>query len=244
MSQLFTNNAKTRLTADLGTTATSFNVTSGDGALFPSVALNTPDYFLVTFENSSGDKEIVKIVERSGDSFTIGEIDVVAGGYADVLGRGREGTTIRGFSAADRCELRLTAGFIDAIKRGSITFLIDGVGFEITTGVKGFIEVPFNGSIEAARAFADIDGSISVNIYKSTYAEYPWTSPADDAQEITDSIGGHEIKIIADGSLKSSNDLTGWVRTFQEGDILIFEVTAASIITKCTISLTVDRNAI
>ena len=243
MSQLFKNNAKSRITGDFpapgGSGPWTFTVTTGDGALFPSVATGTPDYYLVTLEDSNGNKEVVKVDDRTGDTFQVIEREVEP----------TESETGFAFSTGDIVELRLTSGFIDAIKRGSIVFVIDGVGAEITTGVKGFIEIPFGGSIEAARAFADVSGDLTVNIYKQTYDDYPFVDPDDLSDEITDSTGANDIRI--NGAYKfEDTTLTGWVRTFNPGDIFVFVVTDSgttgldpSNITKCTISLTVDRNA-
>ena len=249
MGQKFANNAKTRLASDISTLATSFTVTTGEGALFPTVTLGGQDHFLVTFENSSGDKEIARVIGRSGDTFQIGRI--VDGSSSQVAGEGRgldNPTGIhpaRAFSAGDLVELRLTAGFIDEIKKGTVVFVIDGGGSLITAGVKGFIEVPFGGTIEAARAFADNSGSISVIIYKQNYLDYPFDPTDVPVDEITDSTGGHNI--IISGDFKSQQDsstgLIGWTRTFTPGDIFVFEVIGIPVaITKCTISLTVDRS--
>lgn len=237
MAQLFTNNATTRLAADCGAAATSFTVMTGEGSLFPSPVADL-DHFLVTLENSSGDKEIVCVVARSGDTFTIG---VPGSAAASISGRGQEGTTIRGFSTSDLVELRLTAGFIDAIKRGTITYVIDGGGAVIEAGLKGFIEVPFGGSIKSVRTFADLAGNIAIDIFKDTYSNYnPDSNP-------TDSICANSTNPITLASVIKAQDetLLGWNRTFEEGDIFYFEVMAAPAptnMTRLTISITVDRN--
>jgi len=95
MAILFTNNASTTLASGITNVATSLTVSTGTGALFPSPT--SVDYFLCTLENASGTtREIVKVTARSTDTFTIV--------------RAQEGTTAEAFSAADKVELRLTAG--------------------------------------------------------------------------------------------------------------------------------------
>ncbi len=228
MSQLFKNNAKSRLAADLGSGGgLVFTVTSGDGALFPVITGN--DFFLVTLENATGVKEIVKVVSRAGDNFTI----------AATNGRGLDGTVAMGFNAQDLVELRLTAGFIDSIKEGSLVFVIDGGGAAITAGVKGFIEAPFNGSIKIVKLFADVVGAIDIDIYKDTYADY------DPNQSPTDSICANSTNtakiLIGASAAKAICDLTGWLLEFSKGDIFYFAVNSATTITKCTVSMMVDR---
>jgi len=232
MSQLFKNNAKSRLLSSISDTALSFSVLANEGNLFPVIPAG--DHILVTLENSSGDKEIVRVSARSVDSFTISG-DTVAGESA-LQGRGREGTTVRGFSANDLVELRLTAGFIDSLKEGSIVYVIDGGGAAITTGVKGFIEAPFNGSIKSVRLFADVAGDIIINIYKTNYTGY---DPGDLTGDSIVSITPPTLS----GVFKSEDSaLVGWTTQFAKGDIFYFVVEGTpATITRVTLSMTVDR---
>jgi hypothetical protein len=227
MSQLFKNNAKSRLASNIAANALSFNITTGDGALFPVLPLGD-DHMLVTLEDSVGNKEIVRIVQRSGDSFTV---DPTPG-----RGRGQEGTIAIAFDAHDLVELRLTAGFIDALKEGSFIYVIDGAGSAITPGIKGWIEAPFNGTIKSARLFADTTGDITVNIWKDIYDNYPPETQWDDVTPYPDGIS------IVGGIKAQFTDVAGWTqRNFSKGDIFAFNVSACNTITRCTVSLTVDR---
>lgn len=223
MSQLFKNNAKSRLASAIDNIATSLSVITDEGDLFPTLPLGD-DHMLLTLENSAGVKEIIKVTERAADTFTVSE-------------RGLEGTSAMSFDAGDLIELRLTAGFIDALKEGSIVYVIDGGGATITTGIRGFIEAPFNGTIKSARLFADVSGSISIDIFKDTYANYnPDNNP-------TDSICANSTNPIAIASEIKAQDstLAGWTKNFSKGDIFYFNVVSASTIQRVTLSLTVDR---
>jgi len=236
MSQLFKNNATTRLVAAVGASDTTFTVTTGEGALFPAITSGSGDHFDVTLENSTGDKEIIRIVDRSADVFTIG---VAGSPVPSALGRGIDNTTAMGFSAADLVELRLTAGFIDALKEGSVVFVIDGGGADLTTGIKGWIEAPFNGTIKSARLFSDVTppatGSVTVHVWKDTYANYPPTDPVD---EMTPPAGNS----ISGGVKEQFTDLSSWLQKgFSKGEIFAFSISACTGIQKLTISLTVDR---
>lgn len=225
--QLFKNNAKSRLKNAIGAADLSLDVTTDTGDLFPVIA-DTSQFFLATLENSAGDKEIIKVTARSNDNFTISE-------------RGLDGTTAMGFVAGDLVELRLTAGFIESIAKGSLTFVIDGGGSAITTGVKGFIEAPFAGSITGCKVFGDEASAISILIFKTTWDNYPFTYPDDVAEEISDSANNNNPKI-ASGYKGLVSDLSGWTKPFERGDIFVFYVDTVSNITKCTISLSVSRN--
>lgn len=74
--------------APSGTTGLSFTVEAGKGVLFPS--LGSEDYFYGIFKDASGNREIVKVNARSGDSMTIA-----------TSGRGLSGTTARAWAAGD-----------------------------------------------------------------------------------------------------------------------------------------------
>jgi len=227
MAQLFKNSAASRLASSLGTGGNiTFDVTSSTGDNFP--ATSGGQFFLVTVENSAGTKEIIKVT-RAGDTFTIPATG----------GRGLDGTSEMGFAAGDLVELRLTAGFIQSLARGSFVFVVDGGGAEITDGIKGFIEAPFTGVISSAKVFADVSGSISISIYKSTYENYPFTDPDDSAEEISNSAGGEEL--VVNSAFKTTNALTGWTLEFNRGDIFIFKVNSCTTITKSTISISVNR---
>jgi hypothetical protein len=248
MGQKFANNAKTRLASNVGTDTTSFTVVTGEGDLFPTLTPNV-DHFLVTFEDSSGNKEIARVVSRSGDTFGLGRIVNGSISQAPGEGRGLDGTSSRAFNIGDLVEIRLVAGFIDALKRGTVPFVIDGGGSPITAGIKGFIEVSFGGTIEQVRAFADDIGTLTVNIYKQSYDDYPFVSPDDDTDEVTDSTGGDEIRLNSAEKFEKTSFSSSWKLTFSPGDIFVFEVTDLAgggldpaFITKCTISLTVDRS--
>ena len=108
MAIKFTNNATATLAASISTSSTSLTVTTGQGALFPTLA--SGDYFYATLVDSSNNIELVKITARSGDTLT--------------AIRAQEGTTARAYLAADKLELRVTAAALTnfATQDGPNTF--------------------------------------------------------------------------------------------------------------------------
>ena len=113
----------------------------------------------------------------------------------------------------------------------AVQFVIDGGGSAITSGTKGFIEVPFACTITAARLLADQPGSIVVDVWKDTYANYP---PAD-----ADSITGAAPLTIASAAKAEDATLTGWTTSVSAGDILGFNVDSASTVTRVSVILVV-----
>jgi hypothetical protein len=98
---VFTNNATTTIAnaGGISSLATSLTVATGTGALFPTTT--TTDYFYATLVDSSRNREIVKVIARAGDVFTIV--------------RAQEGTTARTWALGDIVDLRLTAGTIQTM---------------------------------------------------------------------------------------------------------------------------------
>jgi hypothetical protein len=114
-----------------------------------------------------------------------------------------------------------------------ICFLIDGGGSAITTGIKGYAEIPYNATIKQVTMLADQTGSIVVDIWKDTYAQYP---PVDG-----DSITASAVPEISSGVKDQDNTLTGWTTAITAGDILAWNVDSASTIEFCTICLKIEK---
>ena len=90
LTQLFSNNAVSLLTAPISATSTSLTVMTGHGALYPQPTGDGSDYFLITLEDQSAFvREIIKVTGRTGDTFTFLLSD-----------RGQEGTTPLSWSAS------------------------------------------------------------------------------------------------------------------------------------------------
>ena len=115
----------------------------------------------------------------------------------------------------------------------TITFIIDGGGSAITTGVKGFLEIPFACTITQATTLADQTGSIVIDIWKDTYANYPPT--------VADTITAAAKPTISTSNKAQDSTLTGWTTSITAGDILGFNVDSITTVTRVTISLKVTK---
>jgi hypothetical protein len=121
----FTDNATSILAATITSGSTSVQVSTGQGALFPT--LTGTEYFIAAIQDTAGNVEYVKVTAVSGDVFTVV--------------RAQEGTTAQGFTAnLARVELRNTAGTMSAMyqKDGdTLTGNMNGGGHSITNVVLG-----------------------------------------------------------------------------------------------------------
>lgn len=114
-------------------------------------------------------------------------------------------------------------------KTGTMLVTFDGGGSAITTGVKGDLHVPIAVTITKATLLADQSGSIVIDIWKDSYANFPPTN----ADTITAS-----AKPTLSGAAKSQDStLTGWTTSVSAGDVLRFNVDSASTVTRVLLAL-------
>jgi len=118
-------------------------------------------------------------------------------------------------------------------KEVSINFIIDGGGTEITTGIKGDIEIPFDCTIERVTILADQIGSIVVDIFKDTFANYP--------PVVGDSITASAKPTISTDVKSQDTTLTGWTTSIVDGDTLRYNVDSVTDIERVTIALKCRR---
>jgi hypothetical protein len=113
----------------------------------------------------------------------------------------------------------------------TIHFIIDGGGVVITSGVKGDLQIPFACEIVEATLLADQTGSIVIDIWKDTYANYPPT--------IADTITASAKPTLSSAIKSTDTTLTGWTTTIAAGNVLRYNVDAASTVTRVTVGLKV-----
>lgn len=123
-----------------------------------------------------------------------------------------------GGSTSDICAIEVVIG--------------DGVNV-IGTGVAGDLEVPFACTINRVTLLADQSGSIVIDIWKDTYANYPPT--------VADTITASAKPTLSAAAKYQDATLTGWTTSISAGDTLRFNVDSASTVTRVVLSLKVTR---
>ena len=109
---------------------------------------------------------------------------------------------------------------------------IDGGGSTPTTGSKGFLQVPFAGTITAWTLIADVSGSASITVKKSTYAGFPTTT----------SIVASAPPALSSQQNATSTTLTGWTTAVAAGDVLEFVLASATTVTRLVLELKITRS--
>lgn len=113
-----------------------------------------------------------------------------------------------------------------------IGFVVDGAGSAITTGSKGYREIPYACTINSWTILGKESGSCVVDVKRCTYAGFPATS----------SIAGSEKPTLSSAQKNQDTSLSTWTTSLSAGDILEFVVDSASTVTRITVSLKVTRS--
>lgn len=91
------------------------------------------------------------------------------------------------------------------------------------------LSIPYDATIVRWRLIADVSGSIVLDVWKDTYANFPPTNG--------DSITGTDKPTLSSAQKAESTALTGWTTTIAAGDIMYVEVESASTLIVATLTL-------
>ncbi len=115
-----------------------------------------------------------------------------------------------------------------------IPFIMNGGTVVISTGIQpGNLVVPFACTILQWTLLLDQSGSIVVDIWKDTYANYPPT--------VGDTITASAKPTVTTATKDQSSTLTGWTIAIAAGDTLRFNVDSVTSATNATLNLKVQR---
>jgi hypothetical protein len=115
----------------------------------------------------------------------------------------------------------------------TIVFTIDGGGSVITTGSKGYTVVDYNCNIISWDILGDAAGTLTVDISKASYANFPGTFTAS---------GGTSPALSSAQKNQANINWTGFT-TISAGDILQYTVSGSpATVTKVTVSIQVQTN--
>lgn len=122
---------------------------------------------------------------------------------------------------------------VNGITTGVFGITIDGGGSVITTGVKGYLVVPYNASIQSWSVVSDVSGSIVVDVWKRASYAIPTNN--------TYSIAGTEKPTLTSQQINTDLSLSTWTTDLNTGDVIAFNVDSASTLTRATIEITLNK---
>lgn len=111
--------------------------------------------------------------------------------------------------------------------------IVDDGTTALSTGIKGDIRFGYACTIIAVTLLADQSGSIVVDLWKDTYANYP--------PVVGDSITASAKPTITTALKATDATLTGWTTSVSAGDIIRVNVDSATTVTRVTLSIDVSR---
>ncbi len=117
----------------------------------------------------------------------------------------------------------------DSLRKCALHFTIDGGGSAITTGGKAWVRVPYDMTITGWDITADQSGSIVIDVYKDTYANFPPDS--------SDSIAGTEKPTLSSAQKNQDTSLSSWTTSVSAGDYIKINVDSASTVTKVYLTI-------
>jgi len=153
--------------------------------------------------------------------------DIAVGAAIDVakFANGNPGQFIRTDAAGTAVE------YADDI--ASITFIIDGGGTVLATGLHGDLEIPFNCTIERVTLLADQTGDVVIDLFVDTLANYP--------PVVGDSIVAAAPPTITTDDNSQDATLTGWTTALLAGSTIRYNVNSVTTIERVTIALLVRK---
>jgi hypothetical protein len=118
-----------------------------------------------------------------------------------------------------------------------LNFIIDGGGSVISSGSAGSVEIPYNATALSWDMFANLSGSLSVDVRRATYANWSGTGAT------YGSIVGSEKPTITTAFKNQDTSLTTW-SGISAGDIINFWVDATPTnITRATLAIKLRKNS-
>ena len=113
----------------------------------------------------------------------------------------------------------------------TINYVVDNGSRPMTTGNKGYLTINVTGTIKSWVLLADADGTLEVDLRKSSFADYP---------NVVSICAGNTPQL-ASSNKNTDIELTNWDTTLNAGDIIQYEVINTTVsISNFAIALKVE----
>jgi hypothetical protein len=208
------------------------------GAVIPSPTITVRDQVTNALVSIYSDRAGASALSNpfTGTSGGLAAFHVAGGAYKITATSGAftaEWTWV-GIGTTSEYDFTDVQDYIDtAISTAGVGVIIDGGGSTLTTGIRGDIVIPFNCTITQWTLLANQSGSIVIDIWKDTYANFP--------PVVGDSITAAAKPTITSSTKGQSSTLTGWTTAFTAGDILRLNIDSVTSIQRVTLFLTLAR---
>lgn len=165
-------------------------------------------------------------------------------GAVSITGAVSIGGALSGAGVPDLAAIEALSGTGILKRTGSATWALDNATFSLTitkdnlgtvlpTGILGDISIPVDCTLTSWTLLADQSGSIVVDVWKDTLANYPPT--------VADTITASAKPTITTATNATDSTLTGWTTACTAGDTLRFKIDSVTSITRIAIFITAKR---
>jgi hypothetical protein len=166
-----------------------------------------------------------------GNGTITGSLTVTEGIHASFTGS-LFGTASNAVFATSASYADFSGDFRPGSISGSFGITIDGAGSSITTGEKGYLIVPYNGTITGWTMIADQSGNCVIDVWKTGSGNIP---------TVVGTITGTEKPTLSSQQINSDLTLTSWTTGVNAGDIVAFNVDSVSTITRVNLSIYITK---
>ncbi len=121
----------------------------------------------------------------------------------------------------------------DNVKTGSFGITVENPNLPLTTGYKGHVTIPYDGTIVSWQLLADQDGSVVVDVWKSSFE--------DGLPTLADTITGSQKPTLTNESLAKSTTISEWNVSVTSGDIIGFNIDSVSTVRRINLVVKVVK---
>lgn len=115
---------------------------------------------------------------------------------------------------------------------GSFGLTIDGGGSDITIGNKGYLTIPYAGTITGWQLISNTSGSCVIDVWKTSAGNIP---------TVLDTITGTEKPTLSSQQINSDLNLSTWTTSVSQYDVLAFNVDSTSGLGRVNLSIYITK---
>lgn len=191
-----------------------------------------------TLPNSSQKADFHNLIDQATGSVSAivnADIDAAAAIADTKLAQIATASKVSGAAITSLASVPSGAGVIPGanLGTGQVEFIFGNGVTVITTGVQGDIKFPFACTITQVDLLADQTGSIVVDLWKDTYANYPAT--------VAGTITAAAKPTISSATKATDSTLTGWTTAVAADSIIRVNVDSVTSITRCALVVKFTR---
>lgn len=123
----------------------------------------------------------------------------------------------------------------------TVGITIDGAGSVPTTGPKGFIQIPFAGTITGWTIVADRSGSVSIEIWKVASSAPP-AAPSIPTSSNKISASAPCALSSAQSAAVGASGVSTWTTAVAQWDVIAFQLDSIATVQRLTLELQIQRS--